>query len=163
MSSLEKIVISACLLGEKVRYDGNGNGLDSDLLELWQAQGRLLVICPEVAGGLGIPRPAAEITGGDGHSVRSKNASIVTIDGDDVTAQFTQGAEMALKLALKHKCRYAILAARSPSCGNELIYDGSFQNRLKAGVGVTTALLQQNGIQVFNQTQLQQLNSLLDS
>lgn len=155
-------MVSACLLGEKVRYDGEDNGVENDLLQRWQKQGRLLAICPEVTGGLGIPRAPAEIQGGDGKTVLAQQATILTNAGDDVTAQFRQGALATLQLAQRNGCQFAILAARSPSCGNEFIYDGSFQKALKAGVGVTAALLRDNGIQVFNQYQLQELASMLE-
>jgi uncharacterized protein YbbK (DUF523 family) len=152
-----KILISACLLGDRVRYDGDDNGVDSVILRRWQKEGRLVSVCPEVAGGLSIPRAPAEIQQGDGHQVIQGLAQIITVKGDDVTSAFLRGAKMALAMANEHRCRFAVLAARSPSCGNDGIYDGTFSHQLVAGMGVTASLLTQHHIEVFNQSQIAQL------
>jgi uncharacterized protein YbbK (DUF523 family) len=154
--------VSACLLGDTVRYDAQSNELKQTLFQQWYAQGRFVAICPEVSGGLPIPRPPAEIEAGDGKDVLLNHASIISITGEDVTDAFVRGAKNALELAQKHNCQFAILAARSPSCGNETIYDGRFNGSLVKGQGVTAALLEQNNIRVFNQDQLGELQSLLD-
>ncbi|EAR09562.1 DUF523 domain-containing protein [Reinekea blandensis] len=149
-----KILVSACLLGDRVRYDGADNSVSNDWLQRWKEEGRLVPVCPEVSGGLPIPRPPSEIQGGNGEDVLSQQASIVDIHGRDVTREFLVGAEQALATAQKYGCRFALLAARSPSCGNEQIYDGTFSGALIPGAGATAALLKQNGIQVFNQAQI---------
>lgn len=139
-----KILVSACLMGEKVRYDGNDNLLQHPLMQRWQQEQRLLMICPEVAGGLSVPRAPAEQIG----------TRIITCDGADVTAAFQRGAWRAQRLAQQQGVVMAILKARSPSCGVGQIYDGSFSRRLIAGDGVTAAALRQLGIAVFSELQL---------
>lgn len=147
------VLISACLLGEPVRYDGNSNNHKVDhlqpLIHQWRQQERLIPICPEVAGGLGIPRAAAEICGGDGNDVLMGRASVVDNTGRNVSAEFIAGAQHALGIAQQYGAGVALLAARSPSCGSRQIYDGTFQGTLLPGIGVTAALLEQHGIRCF--------------
>lgn len=148
----QKLLISACLLGQPVRYDGQSKPIPEKLwLKELQAQGRLVIICPEVVGGLPTPRPAAE-------RVKDK---VITTTGSDVTDAFLKGAEHALQLCQQHNIQHALLKANSPSCGNKQIYDGSFQGQLIEGQGVTAALLTQHGVKVFSEHQLSQLKLLL--
>lgn len=158
---MEKILVSACLLGQRVRYDAKIVSLASDLLSHWRGEGRLVVICPEVAGGLGVPRPAAELQGGDGHAALDGEARLRTRDGEDVTAAFLRGAEAALELARQHDIRLALLKERSPSCGRGSIYDGAFAGQLTAGDGVTAALLTRHGVEVFGESRVAQLAARL--
>jgi uncharacterized protein YbbK (DUF523 family) len=151
--SLEKLLVSRCLLGHKVRYDGGAHG-PFDLLQRWQDEGRIVALCPEVAGGLPTPRPPAEIPGGQGGEVLDGRRPVLTESAEDVTAEFVAGAEIALRLVQQHGLRVAVLKARSPSCGNTHNYDGSFSGNLVAGEGVTAALLRRAGVRVFNETQL---------
>ncbi|MBO1271011.1 DUF523 domain-containing protein [Shewanella sp. 4t3-1-2LB] len=139
-----RILVSACLMGEKVRYDGNDNLLQHPLIQRWQQEQRLLMICPEVAGGLSVPRAPAEQIG----------TRIITCDGADVTTAFQRGAWRAQQLAQQQGVVMAILKARSPSCGVGQIYDGSFSRRLIADDGVTALALRQLGIAVFSELQL---------
>lgn len=141
-----KILISACLLGERVRYDAKQKKLQHPLIDSWIKQGIVYPACPEVLGGLPTPRPAAEI---------QINGQVTTGQGEEVTQAFLQGAQKTLALALKNNIKIAILTERSPSCGSKHIYDGGFSGRLIAGQGLTTKLLRENGILVFNQYQLQ--------
>tara|TARA_Y100000782_G_scaffold14312_1_gene14760 strand:- start:291 stop:776 length:486 start_codon:yes stop_codon:yes gene_type:complete len=157
---VEKLLISACLLGQRVRYDGGGFDPVQLLLD-WQSEGRLVVVCPEVAGGLPTPRPPAEIPGGQGALVLAGEQVVVTDQGEDVSAAFIRGAEQALALVRKHRIRYALLKARSPSCGNVENYDGSFSGVRVSGEGVTAAALRQAGVRVFNEEQLGELRALL--
>ncbi|MFI8480244.1 DUF523 domain-containing protein [Pseudomonas sp. NPDC078700] len=150
---MQKILVSRCLLGHRVRYDGGAHG-PYDLLARWQAEGRVIAICPEVAGGLPTPRPAAEIPTGQGSQVLDGLLQVVSIEGEDFTAQFVSGAEQALALVKQHGIRLALLKARSPSCGNIENYDGSFSGTKVAGEGVTAALLRRAGVAVFNEEQL---------
>ncbi|MEO4046821.1 DUF523 domain-containing protein [Pseudomonas sp. CAU 1711] len=150
---MEKLLVSRCLLGHKVRYDGGAHG-PFDLLQQWQDEGRIVALCPEVAGGLPTPRPPAEIPGGQGGGVLDGRLPVLTDGGEDVTAAFVAGAETALRLVRQHGLRVAVLKARSPSCGNSHTYDGSFGGVLVAGEGVTAALLARHGVQVFNESQL---------
>ena len=148
-----KLLVSRCLLGHRVRYDGGASG-PYDQLAKWQEEGRVIALCPEVAGGLPTPRAAAEIPGGQGVEVLSGRAPVITTDGEDVTAAFVSGAQQALELVKQHGIRIAILKANSPSCGNRLTYDGSFSGTKVAGQGVTAALLSAAGVQVFNELEL---------
>lgn len=140
------VLVSACLAGCRCRYDGGANPI-SEVGHL-VAGGRAVLVCPEEDGGLGTPRPAAEIVGGDGHDVLAGRARVMTEAGDDVTDAYIAGAEKALAAARAAGATTAILKARSPSCGTAEIYDGTFSGSLAAGDGVTAALLQRNGITV---------------
>lgn len=151
---MEKILVSACLLGQKVRYDGGASRLDADLLTRWQNEGRLVAVCPEVAGGLSVPRAAAEIVGGDGGAVLDDAARLQTEAGADVTQAFIAGARHALEVANSQKLRVAILKSKSPSCGSRQIYDGTFSATRRAGRGVTAELLVRHGLWVYHEGQL---------
>lgn len=152
---MQKILVSRCLLGQRVRYDGGAHG-PFTLLERWQQEGRIVPLCPEVAGGLPTPRAPAEIAGGQGAQVLDGHLSVLTVDGEDVTAAFVEGAEQALALVAQHGIRLALLKARSPSCGNLEAYDGTFSGVRVPGEGVTAALLRRAGVQVFSEEQLEQ-------
>ena len=141
---MQKILISGCLLGAKVRYNAEHKLIEHALVNQWIKEGRFISVCPEMAGGLPTPRPPAEMT----------NLRVLTKQGVDVTAEFQKGADIALKLCQQHGVKLAILKARSPSCGNEAIYDGTFSGRTIPGQGVTAALLTEHGIRVFNEDQL---------
>ena len=150
---MQKILVSRCLLGHRVRYDGGASG-PFDQLQQWVDEGRVVPLCPEVAGGLPTPRAAAEIPGGQGGEVLDGRAAIITTDGADVSAEFLSGAYQALELVQKHGIRVAVLKANSPSCGNLLTYDGTFSGVKVSGEGVTAALLRRYGVQVFSELQL---------
>ena len=156
-----KILVSSCLLGEKTRYDGGHNLLDNPILEKWEREGRIISFCPEVEGGCPIPRPPGEIMGGDGDTVIDGQARVLNVKDQDVTAEYIQGAQKALQTAQKNGISVALLKARSPSCGNKRIYDGTFSNSLKPGNGVTTALLERNGICVFNEDEIKEAEDYL--
>jgi uncharacterized protein YbbK (DUF523 family) len=157
---MHRILVSRCLLGHRVRYDGGAHG-PYDLLQQWLDEGRVVALCPEVAGGLPTPRPPAEIVGGQGAQVLDGRLPVLTIDGADVTSAFVAGAQQALALAHEHGIRLALLKARSPSCGNLENYDGSFSGVRVAGEGVTAALLRRAGVQVFNEQQLDEARQAL--
>lgn len=157
-----KILISACLLGQRVRYDGDDNLVVHDALDRWLQEGRLVPVCPEVMGGLPTPRPPAEIQGGDGADVMSGRIPVLTNEGTDVTREFIAGAEKALSIAQAEACRFAVMAARSPSCGNRNIYDGHFSGQLVPGMGTTASWLNQHGIEVFNQNEIEMLIKRLE-
>lgn len=150
---MHKILVSRCLLGHPVRYDGGASEL-SQTLARWQAEGRIVPLCPEVAGGLPTPRPPAEIPGGQGAEVLEGRASVIASDGEDFTQAFMAGAQVALDLVRQHGIRVAVLKANSPSCGNLFTYDGSFSGTKVSGEGVTTALLRREGVQVFSELEL---------
>lgn len=152
---VEKILVSSCLVGRPVRYDGRDKRQDDAILRRWQAENRLVPYCPEVGGGLPVPRRPAEITGpGGGPAVLDGTARVLTDTGQDVTEAFLTGAHRALETAQRAGARLAILKESSPSCGITRIYDGSFTGRLSPGVGVTAALLERHGIHVFSENDL---------
>jgi uncharacterized protein YbbK (DUF523 family) len=159
---MEKILVSRCLLGHPVRYDGGGFDPQAQLLR-WQAEERVVAICPEVAGGLPTPRPPAEIPGGQGAQVLDGLLEVRSIEGADFTAAFLRGAEQAVTLAARHHIRFALLKARSPSCGKHENYDGNFNGTRVTGEGVTAAALRRAGVQVFNEDEVAQLIALLEA
>lgn len=151
----KKILISACLLGHKVRYDGHDCLQTHARLQTWIKAGNIVTICPEIAGGLSTPRAPAEIQNKKtGAEVLSGEERIVTNDGSDVTAQYINGANKTLALVQAHNISVAILKARSPSCGSQYIYDGTFSGKLISGMGTTAALLNQHGILVFDENHI---------
>lgn len=139
------ILISACLLGVKCRYDGKGKTYD--VLNALPESIRLIPVCPEQLGGLSTPRPKAEI----------KNGRVINIEGTDVTDAFKRGAEEVLRLAKIFGCKYAILKENSPSCGKGRIYNGDFSGALIDGNGVCAGLLSENGVKVFGESQIDKL------
>lgn len=144
-----RVAVSACLLGTPVRYNGTDKKTSHPVLRRWIDEGRVVPICPEVLGGLGTPRPPAEIIR-DGGLRR-----VEAIDRRDVTEAFERGAQEALDVALRHDARVAILKDGSPSCGSTYVYDGTFIGRPVVGEGVTAALLRSRGIRVFSENQLE--------
>jgi uncharacterized protein YbbK (DUF523 family) len=140
------IVLSACLAGVACTYEAQPKTREWALRLV--AAGRAVPVCPEVAGGLGIPRPEAEIQGGDGADVIDGRSRVVNVDGDDVTENYLAGARLAAAAAHRAGSRVAILKARSPSCGCGVIYDGSFSGAKRAGDGVTAAVLKREGVSV---------------
>jgi uncharacterized protein YbbK (DUF523 family) len=158
----EKILVSACLLGAKVRYHGGDAACDHPLLRQWLNEGRLVSACPEQDGGLPTPRPAAEIVGpGGGGAVLAGLAVVRTAAGADVTSSFRIGADRALEVAKQHRIRIAILKDASPSCGSAAVYDGTFSGTRTAGAGVTAALLEAHGVRVFSERDLEGANEWL--
>jgi len=151
---MKKILISACLAGDRVRYDDKRVPFKDDLLRKWTLKGLLVKVCPEVSGGLKIPRPMAQIVNGNGLDVLKGIAKVIDIDGLDVTPSFIKGAEYALSLVKKYDIQIAILKEKSPSCGVYHIYDDL---NIVPGSGVTTAFLKQNGIKVFSENELNQV------
>jgi len=162
-TSLPKLLVSACLLGNPVRYDGKAKHLDHEGLEELRKQGRTIAFCPEVAGGLPVPRPAAECVAGDGEAVIAGSARVETVDGEDLTDCFLAGAQQTLMLCHQQNITVAVLTETSPSCGSGQIYDGSFSRQPIVASGVTTAMLRRHGIRVFNQHQLDEAISCLAS
>lgn len=150
------ILVSACLLGDPVRYDASAKRCAHPLLMRWVGEGRVVGICPELAGGLGVPRAPNEIEGGAGGlAVLAGQARVLDRAGRDCSAPFVRGAEAALALAHERGIRLALLKQASPSCGSRLIYDGSFQGRRLAGQGVTAARLAAAGILVFGEDEIE--------
>nr|WP_323053712.1 DUF523 domain-containing protein [Marinobacter shengliensis] len=153
-SNLKKVLMSACLLGKKVRYDGGSLSVNDRLIERWVSEGRVVSVCPEVEAGMSIPRQPAEIFKGSGNGVLDGEDDVVEKRGGIVTDDFISGASIALELCNKFNIEIAILAEFSPSCGSSFIYDGSFSGNRIPGMGVTAALLRRHGIKVFSQYEI---------
>ena len=133
----EKILVSSCLLGLNCKYDG-GNNYSNEIDDFLKNYD-VTPICPEIMGGLPTPRVASERLGD----------KVITKNGKDVTEQYKKGAEEALFLAKKYNVKKALLKLRSPSCGSEKIYDGTFTHTVIDGDGVTAELLKNNGIEII--------------
>lgn len=139
---MDKLLVSACLLGAPCRYDGKSKRVEQVCVLAQRYE--LIPVCPEQLGGLPTPRLPSERRG----------ERVVMADGSDVTENYRRGAEKALALCLAHGCAAAVLKEKSPSCGCGRIYDGTFSRRLIDGSGVTAELLQQNGIRICGESSL---------
>lgn len=139
---MEKILVSACLLGIDVKYDGTNNKNDKVLEYIKDKE--VIPVCPEIMGGLSTPRIPSEIIGD----------KVINKEGVDVTNNFYKGAEETLKLCKLFNIKKAILKKKSPSCGVGLIYDGTFANNLVEGYGATAKLLKENGIELLTEDDL---------
>ncbi|MEI2557547.1 DUF523 domain-containing protein [Acinetobacter pittii] len=147
------LLVSACLIGEPVRYDGKScpNTLLKQLLINKKAQ----VLCPELLGGFTTPRLPAEIVGGTGQDVLDGKAKITDSSGLDVTELYLKGAYRTLEIAQQIKASCVVLKENSPSCGSQKIYNGTFQGEKITGVGITTALLQRHGFEVISENEIE--------
>ena len=134
-----KIMVSACLLGDNVKYNG-GNNLNKELINDLKDY-EIIKVCPETFGKLPIPRSPSEIV----------NDKVLSKEGNDVTDNFIQGANKTLEIAKANNIKIAILKKNSPSCGSNTIYDGTFTHTLINGDGITTRLLKENGITVLDE------------
>lgn len=139
---MKNILISACLLGVACRYDGKSVPLPAAIR--LKDKYNLIPVCPEILGGLPTPRLPCEIQSG----------RVIRSDSEDMTSAYKRGAAEALKLAKLFDCEIAVLKERSPSCGCGKIYDGSFSSLLTNGDGITSALLKQNGVTVFGESEI---------
>ncbi len=137
-----RIFVSACLLGEACKYNG-GNNYSEKVMEFIKGH-EVIALCPEVLGGLTIPRIPAEIV----------NGVVTNKKGHVVDKEFRDGANLALQVALKEKVDLAILQSRSPSCGVKEVYDGTFSGKKIPGQGVFAKLLMENGIKVIDVEEL---------
>lgn len=142
---MEKVLISACLVGDNVKYDGGNN--KTPLLDELLKEFELVPFCPEVEGGLNIPRDKSERLGD----------KVITEKGRDVTRQYSFGAEMAYNICLYLGIKVAILKETSPSCGVHEIYDGRFTHKKIMGKGYTTQYLEQKGIKVISENEIEAL------
>ena len=133
-----KIMVSACLLGTNCKYDGGNN--DSRILREFVKGHEIVPVCPEVLGGLPIPRIPAEIV----------NGRVINREGGSVDEAFRKGAEICLEKAREEGIDLAVLQPRSPSCGVRSVYDGTFSGRLTGGSGIFARLLMENGFRVVD-------------
>lgn len=147
---MKKILVSACLCGEPCRYDGKAVPCDDPTFLKWLEEGRFVQVCPEILGGLGVPR---------GESQR-RGDLVVTIDGRDETKAFFKGAAATLALAKQEEVAFCILKQRSPSCGSRIIHDGTFSGNKIAGQGVATEILRKAGYTVFGEDQMAEVIDL---
>jgi uncharacterized protein YbbK (DUF523 family) len=140
---MKKVLISACLLGERVRFDGQSKGSGSEVLGRWLSEGRVVRVCPEVSGGLPVPRPPAE---------QQADGRVITNAGVDVSAEFKAGAAEALRLVREFGIEVAVMKEGSPSCGSGFVYDGTFsKTRVAGGEGETVRVLRAHGVRVFSE------------
>jgi len=159
---MQFVLVSSCLLGSPVRYNGAHKRSGSEVLQRWLDEGRVVAVCPEVAGGLPVPRPPAEIAGGAGGAkVIAGIVKVLDPQGNDVSGHFVAGAEHALREAQRKNIRLAVLKEGSPSCGSGYIYDGTFSGTRMPERGVTAALLENAGVKVFSEAQFAEADRLL--
>lgn len=142
---MEKLLISACLLGVACRYDGKSKPVPG--IEKLVEKYELIPVCAEIFGGLPTPRTPAEICGD----------KVVTKEGKDVTAEYIKGAEEVLRLGKLFGCKKALLKEKSPSCGSGIIHNGKFDGGLCEGFGKTAELLLANGFEIFGESKLSDL------
>lgn len=165
MNHRAHVLVSRCLLGDPVRYDGDANRVEDSALQRWRREGRIIPVCPEVMGGLDTPRPPAEIEPGEGlegDDVLAGGARVQTASGADVTDAFVEGAHQALIEALEAEVQVAVLKEGSPSCGSGRIYDGTFEGEQRDGaMGVTAALLEAYDITVYSEYELERADAHL--
>ncbi|WNS43688.1 DUF523 domain-containing protein [Paenibacillus sp. MMS20-IR301] len=146
------IIVSSCLAGMQVRYNGT-DCLNERIRQLLDS-GQAVAVCPELMGGFSTPREPAEIIGGSGRDVLEGRAQVVDRTGNDVTAMYIAGAQAALEQAKGLKAAVVVLKENSPSCGSSMIYNGKFAGVKMPGEGVTAALLRLHGIEVISEEQL---------
>lgn len=147
---MKNLLISSCLAGNNCKYSGGNNALPDDIYAELKKHYILIPVCPEVAGGLPVPRDPSERTG----------EKVISVNGKDVTENYLKGAETALVLADKHGCREALLKESSPSCGSRLIYDGTFSGVKIPGKGVTAEKLSERGIKVMSEHEINKLEEM---
>lgn len=143
------ILVSACLLGHKVKFNGESNR--NELLLKYNERGRFLAVCPECFAMLPVPRPPMEIQNGTGKKVLAGKARIMDETGMDTTGYLLTGADKVLKIAEAYHAHAAILKEGSPSCGVKRIHSGQFDGKKIKGQGVTTALLEKHGLTVYSE------------
>lgn len=147
---MTKLIVSACLAGERCRYSGDGFQEYPELRRLVK-EGKAIPVCPEVLGGAPVPRDPCEIRGGDGFDVLDGRARVFSSRGEDKTTVFVRGAAAVLDLARRAGARTAVLKERSPSCGSSAIYDGTFTGAKVPGCGCAAALLLREGLDVYSE------------
>ena len=147
-----KVLISACLLGDNVKYSG-GNNLTPELVTLLEKYNVDIVkVCPECFVGLPIPRLPSEI----------KEGKVYSKDGRDITEEFLDGAEKTYEVVERKQADFAILKERSPSCGSSYIYDGSFSGKVIQGQGLTARRLNKENIVIFSEENLEEIEKYLE-
>lgn len=159
---MRKILVSACLLGEKVRWNGEGRPVGDARLTRWLAEGRIVPFCPELAAGLPVPRPAVEIEPGrSAADVLAGRGRVRDADGGDFSAAFRDGAERAAEVAGAEEIGFALLAEGSPSCGTGFVADGRFAGRRVPGRGLAAERLAEAGVACFSPDAIEALAAAL--
>lgn len=148
----KRILVSACLMGWHCRYDGNSCYSPILFSYAYKYKWSLVPVCPEVLGGLGIPRDPAMIVGGSANDVWEGKARVINRLSKDVTKFFLAGANKALKIAIRTGCAFAVLKEKSPSCGTKMVK--SQKGELIKGKGITAQLLTDNGIKIVSDEDL---------
>lgn len=151
------IIISKCLLGEKARFDGSIiENVHPKLKNLFE-NGKIISFCPELEGGLEVPRPACEIIGkGGGAAVIANKAKVIDTTGRNLSKEFIGGSQKGVEICKEQLVKLAILKERSPSCGSSIIYDGTFSGRRIKEMGVFTTILEKQGIKVFSEENIEE-------
>ncbi|WP_408009842.1 DUF523 domain-containing protein [Pseudalkalibacillus sp. A8] len=145
------ILVSSCLAGLAVRYDGT-HCMNQKVCELIEGN-KAIPVCPELLGGFPTPREPAEIIGGNGEDVLDGKAKVIEKSGRDVTELYINGAYSTLKKAKEVDATVVVLKESSPSCGSSMIHSGGFTGQKISGSGVTTSLLKRNGLRVLSEEQ----------
>lgn len=149
---MKKILVSQCLYGgEPVRYDGKSKAETDPRFLKWKEEGRFVPICPEVFGGLPTPRTDAQRVGD----------KVISRTGKDVTFEYMKGAHEAVRLAEEYGVLCAIMKEKSPSCGSNKIYDGTFEGGLIDGQGTAVELLRAAGVIVYSEEQLDEVERMI--
>lgn len=144
---MKKILVSECLYGGRaVRYDGAEKACDHPVFRKWKKQGRLIPVCPEILGGLPVPREEAQLQGDQ----------VITRSGNDVTENYVRGAEEALRIATEKDVICCVMKEGSPSCGSSEIHDGSFTGTKIPGEGLATGYLRACGFEVFSEDEIEE-------
>ena len=150
---MKKILVSGCLYGWHVRYDGVDTPSTDDRFLKWKEEGILVPVCPEVFGGLETPRPDSQRQGD----------KVMACTGEDVTEEYMKGAYEALRLAKENDVVCCIMKEDSPSCGSKFIFDGTFTDTKIPGVGCAVELLKDAGFKIFDEDEIDEVEKLLNS
>ena len=160
---MRKILVSGCLNGRPVRFNGTNVSVESDIWDRWESEGRLVAFCPELAAGFSVPRAPAEIVGSTASVVLQGRGRVEEDNGTDVTDMFVDGARLAAERAVAEGCVMAVLTDGSPSCGTTYIYDGTFTGGTVEGLGVTAQRLASEGLRVFPEDRIEEADRYLRS
>ncbi len=161
--SMHKILVSGCLNGRPIRFNSTNVSVESEIWDRWDAEGRLVAFCPELAAGFPVPRAPAEIVGSTAAVVLQGLGRVEEDNGTDVTDMFVHGARLAVQRASADGCVMAVLTDGSPSCGTTYTYDGTFAGGTVEGKGVTAQLLADQGLRVFPEDQIDEADRYLRS
>ncbi len=148
---MKKMIMSACLAGENCKYSGGNNRIEDEYILGLVKKDHVILVCPEVMGGLEIPRAPGEIRSG----------RVYTDEGRDVTAEYRRGAEMTLAIAEENDVIVCLMKERSPSCGVHMIYDGTFSGTKIPGSGICSAMLREAGYDIHSEFELEEVKKIL--